>query len=693
MKLEKAVSCLWGIGLSFLVSFGAMGCIVTAFDMGVALWQGALWCALAALVCGVCFTLPLKLLPPGLGALALGFLWQKGSLFDSVEALLNRLTRQYDKAYGWGIIRWGFRTADDMEPTMLLILCVLGAVTAMAIAWAVCRRKTALPGVLLSFLPVAACFVVTDTVPDVPWLYLWLLGVLVLMLTNRVRRQEEKQGNRLCAMAAPCVALALLVLLAAVPQDRYSGQETAKRMADAVLNTDTMQLLMGQEAGALSTGAASGGVDLTAVGYRVTSEAKIMEITADFDGEIYLRGRAMNTYDGESWSDTDVGAGMTALEWPSWQLQDAGEVRITTRYAHRMLYTPYYISASQLRDVTVGIENEKKLTEYSFSCQRLTDPGYFSSLYPAENGWTLSSDWTPELLEQFIDLPDDVKKWAEPLAQEITGSMVSPYHKALAIAEYVRNSAAYDTATARMPVRQDDFVRWFLNDSDTGYCIHFASAAAVLLQASGIPARYVTGYTAQVTAGQTVEVTAAQAHAWTEYWLPGFGWTVLEATPADLTDVPAQTEAPDASAATDATEQTLPDATEQPGQTQSTPEVLGEKGILTVLAVLAAVLTLVALCEGQRALRRSLWAKKRSRGSTNDQAVTRWQQAARLARLLGETPDRELFLLAQKARFSQHSLTQQELAQFDRYEEAAARRLKQRSVFHRFYYRIILAVY
>lgn len=690
MKLDKAVSCLWSFGLSFATSFGAIGCIVTAFDMGVPLGQGALWCALAALVCSVCFTLPLKLVPPCIGAVTLGFLWQKGSLVDSVEALLNRLTRQYNKAYNWGIIRWGFRTADDMEPTMLLILCVLGVATAMAVAWAVCRRKTALPGVLLSLLPVVACFVVTDTVPDIPWLFLWLLGVLVLMLTGRVRRQDETQGNRLCTVAMPCTALALLVLLAAVPQEGYRGQENAKRMADAVLKMDTMQLLMGNEG--VAGGVVAGGVDLTAVGYRASSDAKIMEVTADFDGQIYLRGRATDYYNGESWSESRVV--MTMLTWPTQQLQSAGEVRITTRYAHRMLYTPYYLDASQMRDVTVGIENEKKLSEYSFSCHILEEPDSLARLYPVENGWPYNTDMTPQKLLQFIRLPEEVRQWAEPFAQKVTRGVTSPYHKANAIAEYVRASAAYDTATARMPASKHDFVRWFLQESETGYCIHFASAAAVLLQASGVPARYVTGYVAQVTAGEVTVVTADQAHAWVEYWLPGFGWVVLEATPADLTELTGQNETTEQTLPEESG-QTLPDTTEQTTQTVLTPEKkpVDTRVLMTVLGALAAVLTLIALCEGQRVLRRHLWDKRCSRGSTNEQAVLRWQQTVRLARLLNEIPDKALFDLAQKAKYSQYSLTQEELARFDSYGQDAAKRLKKRSLFHRFYYRIILAVY
>lgn len=70
----------------------------------------------------------------------------------------------------------------------------------------------------------------------------------------------------------------------------------------------------------------------------------------------------------------------------------------------------------------------------------------------------------------------------------------------------------------------------FLTQSRQGYCVHFASAAAVMLRALDIPARYVSGYVAVVQGGRA-DVPDSAAHAWVEYYLDGFGWLPLEATP------------------------------------------------------------------------------------------------------------------------------------------------------------------
>ena len=693
MKRDKWISFVWSCGLSFVISFGSIACLATAFNMGVELSQAALWCAVSAVVCSVCYSLPLGAMPAGFGAMILGFLWQEGTLLDSMEALLNRLSRQYDRAYGWGIIRWGVRTADDMEPTMILCLCIIGSVIAMAVAWSVCRGRTSLPGVLLAMLPMGACFVVTDTVPGTFWLYVTMLGVLLLMVTSSARKRGAENGNRLCAMATVPLALVLLLLFVFVPRDKYAGQERAQKMVDKVLGSDSVQLFMGHSSDSGALGAATGEyVDLKSVGYRVESQAKILDVTAQFDGILYLRGRAMDSYDGITWWDNSENTEINKLNWPAGALDDGGEVAISTRYAHRMLYTPYYAKTREHREVTLGVENEKKLTEYSFGCLRQPQPGFFNQF--ATVGYE-PSGWGSVNTQDVLGLSESVKKWAVPTANKVIGGVHGTYNKAQAIAGYVRNSATYDTQTPRMPMRDKDFARWFLEESDTGYCVHFASAAAVLLQGAGIPARYVTGYVTQVKAGQTVEVKASQAHAWVEYWLPGYGWTVLEATPADLTATQETTQTTVETTAEDIPEQTRPDEsvpTATAPQTQN-KTIVDLTPLWQTLQVLVILLGVVLIAEGQYRLRRKLWQRKLEMATANAKAVLCWQETVRLAALLNRLPDEALFAIAQRAKFSQHTITEEELAVFDLRLDGARQQLRTRNVLKQLWYTLILALY
>ncbi len=79
-------------------------------------------------------------------------------------------------------------------------------------------------------------------------------------------------------------------------------------------------------------------------------------------------------------------------------------------------------------------------------------------------------------------------------------------------------------------------VNEFLLGEKEGYCVHYATSAVVLLRYCGIPARYAEGYLVsdlKRSDGEyeySADIKERSAHAWVEYYLPGFGWQIFEAT-------------------------------------------------------------------------------------------------------------------------------------------------------------------
>jgi len=74
----------------------------------------------------------------------------------------------------------------------------------------------------------------------------------------------------------------------------------------------------------------------------------------------------------------------------------------------------------------------------------------------------------------------------------------------------------------------------FLFRTRTGYCEHYASAFTVMMRMAGIPARVVTGYQGgwYNDFGNYLLVRQSDAHAWSEIWLEGDGWTRFDPTAA-----------------------------------------------------------------------------------------------------------------------------------------------------------------
>ena len=86
-----------------------------------------------------------------------------------------------------------------------------------------------------------------------------------------------------------------------------------------------------------------------------------------------------------------------------------------------------------------------------------------------------------------------------------------------------------------------DGVENFLLNTKEGYCVQFASAAALILREYGIPTRYVEGYIAcdfgvnqdKAKVGRFFTyVHDYEAHAWIEVYFDGIGWVQYECTPA-----------------------------------------------------------------------------------------------------------------------------------------------------------------
>ena len=97
--------------------------------------------------------------------------------------------------------------------------------------------------------------------------------------------------------------------------------------------------------------------------------------------------------------------------------------------------------------------------------------------------------------------------------------------------EWIRSDFGYTLST---PLPGRHAVDEFLFDQQRGYCEHFSSAFTVLMRAAGIPARVVTGYVGgyRNPIGDYWLVRRSDAHAWSEVWLEGRGWTRVDPTAA-----------------------------------------------------------------------------------------------------------------------------------------------------------------
>lgn len=653
MKNERMHTFLCSAGICFCLGLGSTAGMVTGLELPVSLRALVLLhLFLAAAIAG------LTCLRYG-GLICLvwgGIVLLKPDLWIEFKTIGVAVCMRLELAYQIPIPEL---FQGDHAQQVSTALCFVGGAIMVAAAWAVQRQKTALPAAVLSLLPLGCCITVIDTVPGSVWLFLWGLGLILMLMTQQVRKECAARGNRLTAVLVIPTALVLLLLFWIVPRnapDRWSLAD----LPEAILSRFS------------GNGPETSGyhpppkVDLSSLEKRQQKQTAVMDVTADFTGPLYLRGRDYDAYTGTGWHSTPNRTEAIYGFLPEFYEKD-GAVTVQVRQPQSFYYLPA---------ATVGVQfltdgqatNPAKETEYRF--------GHCSLRNDWLDVWKDSS--TSYVDPRYVNLPQETLLGArdylntrEEFEAYQSGETSIP-DMAEQIRQWLRNHVPYDLSTANMPESETDLALWFLKDAKTGYCVHYATAAVVLLRACGIPARYVEGYAVNVRKGQTVTVRELHAHAWAEYYVNGAGWLVLEVTPSggNTPEVPETTQPTQTQPST--TQPTAPATIPtEPEKPPVTPEKTLPQWIKPLLMKLAWAAAALALVWGQYRFRRLLFQRAVRTGGHNRRALNIYRRLCRLSKWTKKPVPPELTQLAQKARFSPHILNNEELFQLRGYLKRA----------------------
>lgn len=143
--------------------------------------------------------------------------------------------------------------------------------------------------------------------------------------------------------------------------------------------------------------------------------------------------------------------------------------------------------------------------------------------------------------EHYLDIDDDERGAVEEYLFASDSWDANANVSEAAVVSRVRtmlSALASDTDNPPTYAEAGTFTKWFLGTAHEGNSAYFATVATLAFRSQGIPARYVEGYRASderiaraYHSGSTLYLTAADAHAWTEVYLDGQGWTPVEITP------------------------------------------------------------------------------------------------------------------------------------------------------------------
>lgn len=457
---------------------------------------------------------------------------------------------------------------NDVTAFLVLAAAALAIVTAVLVI----KPKSPIPALLVPIPAFAGCFVYTDCRPAVYTVALLVIYCAAMLFGRELKKKDVRTAGRGRAVFLLTLLGGALLLFIISPQKNYDPIPFSQRRSFFDVFGPVRDSLFSRH------NSNPKDVDLSMDGDREVNDDKAFSVNCSRRGTYLLRTHSYGRFTGKMW----MGAAEYSQNWTSLEALGSTQsgstaiLRIRDAYMNERL-TPYAFLAKEEVKASESYVKANGRSAYVWT--------FIPELYFEPAASTAAEDkYYRFALEQYT-LPDGPEKERllgivnkmnptlfDPLSSlyippSFSGEYYNidpdqPYLTALNVAKYVRTHGEYTLTPGKTPSGKD-FVEYFLTESHKGYCVHFASSTAALLQAIGIPARYVVGYRVEIDKADTwIDVPQYSAHAWTEVYIKGVGWIPVESSagyptgtgysqsfvwhPADpqVTDAPADTPTP-----------------------------------------------------------------------------------------------------------------------------------------------------
>jgi len=418
--------------------------------------------------------------------------------------------------------------AVAITPIMLLLCVGVGALVIVADLLANTLRSPALAGVpLLVVLAVPSVVSIDITDPIV-----FVLGALCYLLLLRATASRRQTGLTiaLSAMVLLGALVAPLLLPEVIPAQNTNG-----------------------------TGFSSGVNPVLSLGQNLRQDVEhtVLSYSSESGTAQYLRLVSLQNFSGSNWAP-DVfrqrsGNTPNAIGAPPGLAADVATKKDQIFVTVDGLTSPWLPLPYPTSSVS-GLEGEwywdsdgLALKSPNRDARNETYQATSLTVAPTPAQLTSAGTTVPTGFDRFLALPTSMPKVISDTANQVAGGAGSNYEKALLLQGFFRTGKFQYSEVAPVDKGYDGtgmaVVAEFLKTKQ-GYCIHFASAMAVMARSLGIPSRIAVGFLPGTELPERVDgrtafsVTSHNLHAWPELYFEGIGWTRFEPT-VGRGDVPA----------------------------------------------------------------------------------------------------------------------------------------------------------
>ena len=473
----------------------------------------------------------------------------------------------YVKLYAFYWFPGTYDSASGEKTSVFALLASYNLIATCCTTYFLMKRKF-IPAGLLAHLPVFLCSVANlMMIPKMVPCLIAGTGIILLLFAYAFRNKSRTVAEKaLLILIVPVIMFTVLMGMI-FPEDKYNKDELAKDILISMQQKADQTFGSGNELSRMLDNAINGfknpyfeetfdmfsplyssSTNLERIGPFNPTDTEVLQVhrtrNLDYNGPlvmdhtIYLKVESFDTYENNQLKSKPVKNNVYKNNYWVMYQEAPCYVEITPVGYSSIDVVPYYTDF--YNDGT---------TEYSnvnpFNNTHGGQTGFAASPLPVQTGNIYSDQYlnsyvyntclkVPYGTKSALMMSDALPDWYLDVYHGYTE--MSDIEKVRRVTEFVSQLHPYDRNTA-YPPDDVDFVAWFVNDAESGICVHYAVTSMVLLRMIGVPTRYVRGYVDSGSYNDSTSiVTAEQAHAWFEFFIPEYGWVMGDATPGCAVD-------------------------------------------------------------------------------------------------------------------------------------------------------------
>ncbi|MFB8145506.1 transglutaminaseTgpA domain-containing protein [Microbacterium sp. NPDC056003] len=425
----------------------------------------------------------------------------------------------------------GAAPLEDTAPLAFLIVGSMGLLTIIVDHVVLTARMPLLASIGIVAVSLIPAIAVPREVDVVAFVF---LAVAILFLIRAETRSRERPLERDAERTAGVPATALGI------------------GAIAVVVTVVATPLLPQPLMRAGTGLGGGpGIDATLQlgdDLRRPEQIEVLRVRSNAPSPPYLRATTLSRFEGGVWEPDRVRTVPLDSEFGLGTVSVAEDVRLAeyTTDVEVMSLASVWLPVPYPAVEVTGLDGRWAAVPYNRTVisQSGTTQGQAYTVVSNQARPTLEQIRSynaggPELRDETTQVPPETPAIVTELAAEVTAGATNDYDRLIAMQRWFRGGEFRYSLEAPVEEGFDgsgaEAVAEFL-ERRQGYCIHFASAFALMARTLHMPTRIVIGYLPGVATTDSVDdqvvysVSSSLLHAWPEVYFDNAGWIPFEPT-------------------------------------------------------------------------------------------------------------------------------------------------------------------